>query len=140
MTEERSRILLFAGLGYQQQSLVTLLQSMPEVDLIVIYKIASVSKLANGFSPDVVLIDASIPDVGRELIRNDVKGHWPGAQCVLLADCPPTSSAKTSTYDALDGVICKGNSVSKLIKQIERVIHRKRSPGEGNSLPDSGIS
>jgi len=131
MTEERSRILLYAGTGYQQQSLVTLLQSMPEVDVVVIYKISSVSTLVKRFLPDVVLIDASIPDVGRELIRSDVKQHWPGTLCILLADCLPTSSMKVSAPNTLDDVICKGKSVSNLITQIQRVIRDQRSSNDG---------
>lgn len=122
MTVERSRILLYAGTGYKQQSLVTLLQSMPKVDVVVMYKLVSVSALVKGFSPDVVLIDASIPDVGRELVRKDVRQQCPGIPCVLLTDCLPSALREIPDLSTLDDVICKDESVSKLITQIQRII------------------
>lgn len=127
MSGKQALVLLVAEQGYKQKGLLTLLRSVPTIDVILSPTSSLACALVRECSPEAVLIDSSVSTTDREIIREAANRYRPGTPCVLLVSCQPNRGSVDGSAHKVDYVICKENSVSDLIKEIEGVINRARS-------------
>lgn len=120
-------LVLITKRGYQQQSFSTLLQSIPEFDVIETYTCTSAWEVVEKCAPQAVLIDSSLPNSERVRILDYAKQHKPSAACILIANGHEPPGKEDPLAHCVDNVISKNESISKLTSEILRAIKSHQS-------------
>lgn len=125
-------LLLITKRGYQQQSFSTLLQSIPEFDVIETYTCNSAWESVEKHEPQAVLIDSSLPNSERLLILDYAKQHKLSTTCILIANGHEPPDKDDPLAQCVDDVISKNASISKLTSEILRAVqsHHQSSDSE----------
>jgi DNA-binding NarL/FixJ family response regulator len=120
-------LLLVTKPGYQQQSFSTLLQSIPEFDVIATHTSTSACEVVETRAPQAVLIDSSLPNSERERILDCAKRHKPSTATILIANGHGYPGEEDLLARCVDDVISKNESISNLTSEILRAVKSRQS-------------
>jgi len=84
LAHKRKRVVLVSTPGLVQQATRSTLALCPDVDLVAIASGAlSATRVMSQMQPDVLLIDANLPEEEMEALLRWAKEHCPGTRCVV---------------------------------------------------------
>ena len=83
--EQKKRICLVSLPGLVQEATITALMSLPDVTLVGTFSGAlSATALLPDLQPDLLLVDANLPEEEVEALLRWTKKHTPGLACVVM--------------------------------------------------------
>jgi DNA-binding NarL/FixJ family response regulator len=122
---DRVCALLVVKPGPLRDALRTLIDTIPQIATVQeAQDRSSAMDMVAEYSPDLVLLDAGLPNGGAWLTVKQIKDGWPQSRCVVMTDtCQQVSAAKAAGADIL---LLKGLPPAKLVEIIERLLTRHR--------------
>lgn len=85
-------------------------------------------------NPDIVVLDATLPDAPAAEVVEQIRSQCPGAGLLLVFDSPFGSSATEPLPDVLTGVVEKSAPVSQVVTAVRRLLD-ERSRRRGGAPP-----
>jgi len=112
---------IVTGPGPLRDGLHTLLASIPGVEITgEMADVALIVQVCNTHRPDLVVLDAGLPGGEAWKAIKDIKGKWPQAHCIVLAD--DGHQAQRARAICADTVLQKGMPAPALVQTIEAVL------------------
>ena len=143
MTEEPIRVLIVEDHTIVRQGLISLLETFSEIEIAGQCGTGLDGlRLARELSPDVIILDLSLPDMGGIEVIHSLKEDCPTARVVVLSMHSGPEYVKPALHAGAKGYLVKGADVRDLVKAIQAALQDEvfLSPGVAKVLLDSDAS
>jgi DNA-binding NarL/FixJ family response regulator len=121
MMKVKTSALIVAQPGPLRDSLRTFLMSLPQVKMVrLVEDIPSALQVVTEHNPDLVLVDANLPDNGVLHIPGKLKAMQAQSRCLILVDT--TQQQRKAIAAGADTVLVKGVPAAKLFETIEELL------------------
>jgi DNA-binding NarL/FixJ family response regulator len=113
--------LVIAQPGPLRNSLLTLLSTMPEIEIVAEVKnFAALQHAGEELQPDLILIEAGATLNGLPEVLHHFKQRWKNTRTIVLVET--TKHQETAAAAGADVVLLKGFRATRLIEQIQSLI------------------
>jgi len=143
VTEEPIRVLIVEDHTIVRQGLISLLETFSEIEIAGQCGTGLDGlRLARELSPDVIILDLSLPDMGGIEVIHSLKEDCPTARVVVLSMHSGPEYVKPALHAGAKGYLVKGADVRDLVKAIQAALQDEvfLSPGVAKVLLDSDAS
>jgi two-component system, NarL family, response regulator NreC len=143
MTQKRHRILLTEDHKILREGLKALLSTNPDIEVIGEAEDGRMAiKYAQSFSPDLVLMDLSMPKTGGLEAIREIKRTQPEVKIVVLTVHDSDEYVQEALQSGADGYVLKDADRQELLGAINHVLNGKRylSPGISEKIIEGYLS
>jgi DNA-binding NarL/FixJ family response regulator len=117
----RAQVLIVGMSGRMQESLRSLLKAVPDIEVLLAEKGSlSVTETGSGQQPDLVLLDFCRPTPELMQDLDWVKSHWPGTNCLVLADT--ARQQQLAKAAGADGVLLRGFAMPEFFSMLRDML------------------
>ena len=129
MKKQTAIALMIVRMGPLQQSLQTLLTTLPEIKIVAEARdISALETTAHELQPDLILLDMSLATDSMEATLAYIKQTWSRVSCIVLVET--AVQRKTAVAAGADVVLFKGYRAAQLITIIEDLLAAETTDGQ----------
>ncbi|RJP85096.1 MAG: DNA-binding response regulator [Desulfobacteraceae bacterium] len=143
MTEKRHRLLLAEDHKILREGLKALLSVAPDIEVIGEAEDGRMAiKYAEMYSPDLILMDLSMPKTGGLEAIREIKRTQPGIKILVLTVNDSEEYVQAALQAGADGYVLKDADRQELLSAIRHVLNGKRylSPGISGRIIEGYLS
>ena len=113
--------LVIAQPGSLRNSLMTLLSTMPEIEIVAEVKdLSTLKRISHKWQPDLIVLDATSAESGLPAALQQIKKVWGRSQAIILVDS--VKQEQIAQAAGFEAVFMKGSRIALLIDIIENLL------------------